>query len=47
MRWMYENKPAMAAQWEEVTQSIKRLPEHVKPKKKKKKGPKRKKKERK
>jgi hypothetical protein len=33
-RWMYKNKPAMASEWESVTPKGKKLPQHVKKKKK-------------
>jgi hypothetical protein len=32
-RWMYANKPAMAAEWEDKTPKGAKLPEHVKKKK--------------
>jgi hypothetical protein len=32
-KWMYANKPAMAAEWSSKTQNIKALPNHVKKKK--------------
>jgi hypothetical protein len=32
-RWMFANKPAMAKRWEDVTPSIKKLPNKVKTKK--------------
>jgi hypothetical protein len=33
--WMEANKPEMAKEWEAATPKGKKLPEHVKPKKKK------------
>lgn len=33
-KWMFANKPEMAKRWEAETPKWKKLPEHVKPKKK-------------
>jgi hypothetical protein len=38
--WMYSHDPKMAARWEAETPKGKKLPEHVKPKKKAKAKPK-------